>query len=228
VDKARDILDRFDAAEIFDSPYLASALYYHEGFLDDYPDARPDGNPARRIISRISRLLTPERRARYIEMLREAARREAAQSRYVVPVRYAEVRRRRRTHKFAVDLFAAEGSPVFSASPGVVVLAEGNWERGDPFSTSSQEGGNSVIVFDPENDRFLRYCHLGTTLVRPGEPVAAGSQIGTVGHTGANASRRGHGRHLHFEVNQWDGRRMRALTNAELQALVKRWRGARA
>ena len=225
VARAQAVLDRMDIAAIFDSPYLASAVYYHDGFLDDYPDERPDGNPARRIIARVSRQLTPERKARYIELLHRACAPPAAAGarRYVVPVRYAEPRGHRNPHRYALDLFAAEGSPVYSAASAVVVLAESNWTRGDPFSTSTERGGNSVIVFNPETGRFFRYCHLAAAEVRAGQAVEAGGRIGTVGHTGADASRRGHGRHLHFEVNQYDGTRVRPLTAAELRTLVRGW-----
>ena len=53
-----------------------------------------------------------------------------------------------------------------------------------------------------------------------GTPVEAGQVIGTVGNSGVAASRRGHGEHLHFEINEWDGNRTRSLSNSELRAMV--------
>ena len=98
-----------------------------------------------------------------------------------------------------------EGSPVYCGGRGPVVLAEGDWNADQPFSTRSIRGGNAVIVFDPRENRFYRYCHLEKVLVQPGALVEAGRQIGIVGHTGFNASRPGHGGHLHFEINQYEG-----------------------
>jgi len=218
------ILDELDADNAFESPYLVSAFYYHDGFLHGYPDSRPDANPARRIIARLGRELTPERKAQYVALLHRiwaGAARERGAPAFVAPVRSKEPRGRRRTHRYAIDLFAPQGSPVSSASPGIVLLAECGWTRGDPFSTSSQSGGNSVIVFDPETDRFYRYCHLATVAVSPGDIVEAGRTLGTVGNTGVNASRQGHGRHLHFEVNRYDGQVVRPFTNMELRAMLK-------
>jgi murein DD-endopeptidase MepM/ murein hydrolase activator NlpD len=109
---------------------------------------------------------------------------------------------------------------VRSASAGLVVLSESGWTADDPLSTSSRQGGNSVIVFDPAGARFYRYCHLQSVAVAAGEAVDAGQTIGAVGHSGLNASRDGHGRHLHFEVNRFDGQNVEALTNAQLRVLV--------
>jgi murein DD-endopeptidase MepM/ murein hydrolase activator NlpD len=222
VAKAREILDGLDPATFFDSPYLISAIYYHDGFLDDYPDQRADANPARRIVARVSRLLTPERKHACIGLLHDLWTSAGAPPAgpFVEPVRGAQPRARRRTHRYAIDLFAPEGSPVVSAGPGLVLLAESDWTGGDPFSTSSQEGGNSIIIFDPGADRFYRYCHLAAVKVSAGARVEAGRAIGTVGHTGVNASRHGHGRHLHFEINQYDGRAVHPLTYMQLRGLI--------
>jgi murein DD-endopeptidase MepM/ murein hydrolase activator NlpD len=86
--------------------------------------------------------------------------------------------------------------------------------------TSAIEESNSVIVFDPGADRFYRYCHLAAVNVSAGARVDAGQTIGRVGHTGVNASRRGHGRHLHFEINQYDGRTVHPLTYLQLRGLI--------
>jgi murein DD-endopeptidase MepM/ murein hydrolase activator NlpD len=222
--KADRILSHLETANLFASPYVVSAVYYHDGFLDGYPEQRADANPARRIVAHAAKLLTPELKSRYIQLLREleAAPPAAAGERLVPPVSGAESGYgRRRTHRYAVDLFVPHGTPVRSATRGVVALAEGNWTRGDPFSTSSQGGGNSVIVFDRETNRFCRYCHLRSVTVTPGAAVAAGQVIGTVGNTGSAASRRGHGAHLHFEINGYDGRQTRPLASAELRALLR-------
>jgi murein DD-endopeptidase MepM/ murein hydrolase activator NlpD len=224
--KAESILERMDAVTVFDSPYLISAIYYNDGFLRQYPEDKQDADPARRIIAHIARSLTPQRKAEFVRVVHEvydapppAARRASLLP--PVPLAPPSRRRLRRTHPHAVDLFAPEGSAVRSASPGVVLLAESGWTEADPFSTSSHAGGNSVIVFDFAANRFYRYCHLQSVRVIAGAAVEAGYVIGAVGHTGLNASRGGHGRHLHFEVNEYNGETIRPLTYKEIWGLLQ-------
>ncbi len=127
----------------------------------------------------------------------------------------------RTNHEYALDLFTPEGTPVRSATRGVVVLADKTWTPGDPFSTTSQKGGNTVIVFDPDGDRFFRYAHLDQVPVSAGQIVHAGEVVGTVGHTGLNASRPKHGGHLHLEVNQFEGGQVRALGRSDLWTILR-------
>ena len=100
-------------------------------------------------------------------------------------------------------------------------MADKNWTPGEAFSTTSQKGGNSVVVFDPDGERFLRYAHLDQVLVSAGTTVRAGDTLGTVGHTGLNAYRPKHGRHLHFEVNAFLDGKTRAFRKAELWTLIR-------
>ena len=221
--RVKEILGRLERGNLFASPFVVSAAYYHDGFLDGYPVERQDADPSRRMIAHAARLLTPERKARYFQLLRESSRAgpsPAIPSRFVAPVSNARFGKSRRVHQYALDLFNPHDSPVRSATRGIVMLAEGSWKRGDPLSSSSQGGGNSVIVFDPDAGRFCRYCHLATVTVVAGTPVEAGQVIGTVGNSGVAASRRGHGGHLHFEINEWDGNRTRSLSNSELRAMI--------
>ena len=95
-------------------------------------------------------------------------------------------------------------------------MAEDTWSPRDPFSTTSGRGGNCVIVFAPAGRRFYRYCHLLEVAVEPGEFVQAGGVIGRVGSTGRDASLPGHGRHLHFEVNQYGAGRLWAVPSSLL------------
>jgi murein DD-endopeptidase MepM/ murein hydrolase activator NlpD len=181
----------------------------------------------RRIISHISAALTPARKQEFIAFLHERyGLRTLASARpcVVQPVPYrapSRPPRTRRTHQNAMDLFAREGTPVKSAGGGVVLLAENGWDERDPFSTSSHSGGNTVITFDPATDRFYRYCHLETAAVAPGQEIESGQPLGKVGHSGLNASRPRHGGHLHFEVNQWNGERMRVLKAQEIWDLLR-------
>jgi murein DD-endopeptidase MepM/ murein hydrolase activator NlpD len=225
--KADASLARMDAAALFDSPYLVSAIFYRDGFLSRYPADKLDGDPARRIISHLSRQLTPARKQEFIARLKgRYGWRDVSPPRpgIVQPVPYkASPRppRTRRTHQNALDLFAREGTPVRSAAGGVVLLAENGWNEQDPFSTSSHAGGNTVITFEPATGRFYRYCHLETAGVAAGQEVEPGQVLGSVGHSGLNASRPRHGGHLHFEMNQWTGEEMRVLVARDLWDLLR-------
>lgn len=218
--KATEILADLDAASLLDSPYLISALYYRDGFLGSYDPGKADADPARRIIMSLSRLLTPERKQAFLCRLHELYRDPEPKLRpvFVSPVPYKLPPRPRslRIHANAMDLFAPEGTRIVSASAGVVLLAEHGWTESDPFSTSSHAGGNTVIIFDPATGRFYRYCHFESVTVTAGILVEPGDLIGTVGHSGLNASRPRHGGHLHFEVNRWLDGGMRPFNNREI------------
>lgn len=83
-----------------------------------------------------------------------------------------------------VDFAVAGGTPIKSATDGVVVV--------DKWSTVL---GNVVVVKDPKG-RFWGYCHMrDASKLNIGDKVVAGETvIGLVGNTGS-ASR---GAHLHF------------------------------
>ena len=225
VENARRILEDLTADNVFASPYLVSAFYYHDGFLNEFPADRSSAAPERRIIGQISHLLTPEAKARFVQLLHQAWSLSDAPGpqRYAGPVAYVAVSGRR-SHHFAIDLFAREGSPAIAVSRGVVVLADRDWSPDNLFSTTSRKGGNAVIVFDPDRNRYYRYCHLSAVHVSSGDLVAAGDPLGDVGHSGLNASRAGHGRHLHFEANEYSDGRVRALSYEQLRALLREWR----
>jgi murein DD-endopeptidase MepM/ murein hydrolase activator NlpD len=223
--KARRILEDLTTSNVLASPYLVSAFYYHDGFLNDFPVDRSSAAPERRIIGQISNLLTSETKARFVRLLREIWSRSEAPgpSRYVEPVAYRAVSGRR-SHRYAIDLFAPEGTPVVAVSRGVVVLADRDWSPENLFSTTSRKGGDSVIVFDPDQDRFYRYCHLSCVKTSSGDLVAAGEHLGDVGHSGLNASRAGHGRHLHFETNEYSDGQVRAFSYQRLRTMLRGWR----
>lgn len=223
--KGRQILENLTAENVLASPYVVSAFYYHDGFLDDFPVDRSTAAPERRIVGQISKLLTPEIKARFVGLLHELFARSGsgAPPRSAEPVTWVTTSRRR-SHRYAIDLFAPEGSPVNAVSRGLIVLADGGWNPDNLFSTASRKGGNAVILFDPDRERFYRYCHLSTVDVSVGAVAAAGQHLGALGHTGLNASRAGHGRHLHFEVNSYTGGHVRAMEYQQLRALVGTWR----
>lgn len=74
----------------------------------------------------------------------------------------------------AIDIGAWTGAPVKAADGGYVALATAGWKPGY---------GNHVII-DHGNGFSTLYAHLNSIFVKPGESVAAGQQIGSVGNTG--------------------------------------------
>lgn len=230
VAKARRILDDLNAENLLASPYLVSAIYYHDGFLSDFAVDRDTGAPERRIIGQISNMLSRDRKARFIELLHEipAHSDPAGAARSAVPVAYSKIGGGLRTHRYAIDLFAPEGATVHAVSRGIVVLADREWNPANLFSTTSRKGGNAVIVFDPDHDRFYRYCHMSTVQVSSGELVEASQIVGSVGHSGLNASQPGHGRHLHFEMNEYLDGHVRAIDYRRLRTMIRQWRSSSA
>ncbi|QDP95623.1 peptidoglycan DD-metalloendopeptidase family protein [Microlunatus elymi] len=83
-----------------------------------------------------------------------------------------------------VDFRAGFGEPVHAVAAGVVTYAgnSGDW------------AGNHVAIRHADGVSTM-YSHLSDIEVSPGQPVAAGQEIGRVGQTG-----RAFGPHLHFEV----------------------------
>ncbi|GAB3624412.1 hypothetical protein GCM10027418_24960 [Mariniluteicoccus endophyticus] len=80
------------------------------------------------------------------------------------------------------DLPAPIGTPIRAAAGGIVLSPNGGgW------------AGNHVVIKHADGSATL-YAHMNSALVRPGQTVTAGQQIGAVGMTG-----RTFGPHLHFE-----------------------------
>lgn len=225
VARARSILDDLNTENLFASPYLIDAIYYHDGIFAGFPVNRQSADPERRIIEQICQMFGPEDKARFVGLLHELwdASQPPGPEELVTPIANPVMHIGPGTHQDAIDLFASEGSLVQSVSRGIVILADHGWTAGNVFSTSSRKGGNAVIIFDPDQDRFYRFCHLSTVLVTPGEFVVAGDVIGTVGHSGLNASRPGHGRHLHFEINEYRDGQVSVVMQQQLRGLLLAW-----
>lgn len=81
------------------------------------------------------------------------------------------------------------GQPVHAVTDGVVLLARrmaGTW-------------GNMIVLYHPGPDVWTRYAHQNRMLVKPGQVVKVGQQIGEVGNSGSSA-RAPMSAHLHFDV----------------------------
>ena len=96
--------------------------------------------------------------------------------------------RRVRMHE-GIDLAAPLGTPIHSTAEGIVVRA--GWNSG---------GYGNLVEVDHGRGIITRYGHLSAVLVRPGERVTRGQQLGRMGSTGRST-----GSHLHYEV-RIDGR----------------------
>jgi murein DD-endopeptidase MepM/ murein hydrolase activator NlpD len=84
---------------------------------------------------------------------------------------------------FALDIPAAEGTPVVAARDGVVVRAAPHPSYGE------------MVIVAHADLLYTLYAHLASVAVGAGDGVAQGDRLGAVGRTG-NAT----GPHLHFEV----------------------------
>ena len=84
----------------------------------------------------------------------------------------------------AIDVANRTGTPVVAADHGYVIMAgRDTWGY-----------GNQVLI-GHGNGFMTRYAHLDTMLIRAGDIVTKGQQIGTMGSTGTATTP-----HLHFEI----------------------------
>jgi murein DD-endopeptidase MepM/ murein hydrolase activator NlpD len=86
------------------------------------------------------------------------------------------------------------GKPVnvISISTGVVVAYSPDWNK-----DSQLRGGRYLYIYDPAADGVFYYAHNRSLAVKPGDIVAAGQVIATVGRSGHNASAPRSPTHLH-------------------------------
>ena len=87
-----------------------------------------------------------------------------------------------RMHK-GTDFAAAHGTPIYATADGVVISA--GWGQGYGKLVKIQH------AFGIET----RYAHMSKILVKPGQRVSRGQQVGAMGNTGRST-----GTHLHYEV----------------------------
>lgn len=108
----------------------------------------------------------------------------------------------------ALDIFVPrEGAPIRAPVNALVILAEDGWQGGWKRHVGiqyrggglSRRAGNGVLLFEPSAAAYYYLIHMrgSSVVVRAGDVVRSGRQLGRVGHTG-NAIQPGHGGHLHF------------------------------
>ena len=95
---------------------------------------------------------------------------------------------------------------VVSVCGGIVVSATRAWSRDSVDARGKVlRGGISCWIFDPVKARLYYYAHLSRLDIGAGERVDAGTPIGCIGRTGANASQPRSSTHLHFMCLSLEG-----------------------
>jgi murein DD-endopeptidase MepM/ murein hydrolase activator NlpD len=111
-----------------------------------------------------------------------------------------------------IDLAAPYGTPIYATADGVVTDAGYN-----------NGGYGNLIKVDHGRGIETRYGHLSAILVRSGQRIVRGQQIGRMGSTGRST-----GNHLHYEV-RIDGRAVNPIpfmkSNDYLLAMQKNGAG---
>ena len=88
-----------------------------------------------------------------------------------------------------IDLAGSYGTPIYATADGTVLRA--GWNSG---------GYGNLVEVDHGRGITTRYGHMSAILVREGDHITRGQQIGRMGSTGRST-----GNHLHYEV-RIDGR----------------------
>jgi murein DD-endopeptidase MepM/ murein hydrolase activator NlpD len=103
----------------------------------------------------------------------------------------------RDTNQDSLDDITRKPAEVISASPGIVVSVNLNWEPSSPI-----RGGNYIWIYDPTKSRYYYYAHLNEILIKVGQVVSKGERLGTLGRTGVKAYPKNSPTHLHFTVHE--------------------------
>ena len=204
IEKCRDIIQSNKYEEVINNPFLVSVLYYSSNLINKIRVSQASN--LQRVIAGISRYITPEFRQNYMKTLDNISKikddKNIISGVEKIPLERLSIPKDlSKNHEDAIDLFIEEGSPMFPMACGLVVLSESGWSEENEFTTSSEKGGNTVIIYNSINKSFYRYVHMENVFVTTGDIVDTNTIIGTVGHTGLNANKPGHGGHLHLEVN---------------------------
>ncbi len=207
IDDIKDIIEGEKYEAVIDNPYLLSSLYYSQKFLKNISNEVNQKNMATKIIGPIVEDLSPEFKLGVIDHFKNLSQKLEIEKGIelskleVTPLESLDFGHGI-GHNDALDLYIAEGSNISAMQDGLVVLAETGWNPENEASTSSYLGGNTVITYNYKTNEFVRYAHLDEVNVKPGDIIKAGDDLGTVGNSGMNAYKPGHGNHLHLEINK--------------------------
>ncbi|GAB3747954.1 peptidoglycan DD-metalloendopeptidase family protein [Lysobacter olei] len=110
-------------------------------------------------------------------------------------------------NRYAVDFAAPVGTPVLAARAGTVMQVESDFEKAGLNQEKYGGRANFVRIVHDDGSMSL-YAHLKGegAMVRVGQRVAAGQQIGLSGNTGFTT-----GPHLHFAVQVNRGMRLESI-----------------
>ena len=86
---------------------------------------------------------------------------------------------------------------------GIVLSVYSNWESG-----SNIRGGNYIWCYHPQENLISYYAHLKEIMVLPGDKIAAGDKLGTIGRTGFSAEATRSPTHLHLMVLSYKGQEL--------------------
>lgn len=86
----------------------------------------------------------------------------------------------------AVDIAASQGTPIYAAATGRVIVARNSGYNG---------GYGRMVIMMHEGNVQTVYAHMRAVYVTSGQDIVQGTVIGEVGNTGRST-----GPHLHFEV----------------------------
>lgn len=93
------------------------------------------------------------------------------------------------------DFYAKCGTPCYAIADGVIASVYG--------STTDKENFGLVVVLKfsfGKKHLYAAYCHLSGSVVRTGQKVSAGDQVGFTGNSGNAYNMTGPDEHLHFEI----------------------------
>lgn len=111
-------------------------------------------------------------------------------------------------HRYAIDFAADIGTPVLAARDGVVMQVESDFDKAGLNLEKFGDRANFVRILHDDGTMAL-YAHLKAdngVIVRVGQRVRAGQQIGLSGNTGFST-----GPHLHFAVQINRGMRLESI-----------------
>ena len=100
------------------------------------------------------------------------------------------------------------GEPVLAPAPGTVIIADDGHPDNDPGKVDKAHPKGNHVVIDHGNDEFSFLAHFkqGTIVVKAGDRVDAGQELGRCGNSGMTSEP-----HVHFQLHNKAGECLPAL-----------------